>query len=211
MPDLPIPEPKFSGKNLSEFPVLFEIAGYSVGEWTAERDGKGKPEAVALSFDLGRALDGVTFLIRLKSKAEADRLILLLAQYRDMVWPIAPSPPREGLASGGAPPADALRERALLAYALREGHEDCAALGVEARKECYGCDANWRRYLELGGPDATRGPRTPIAVALWVDRERASVLRAVRALIEGSGATDAHADLALALDRLVEAAGGRKR
>lgn len=31
-------------------------------------------------------------------------------------------------------------------YVLHEGHEECAAYGVSARKECYGCDDNWAAY-----------------------------------------------------------------
>ena len=86
MSEKPIGEPKFSGKNLRDFPALWPISSYSVAEWTPQDDGKGKAEAVALTFDLGRDLDGLTFYIRLKSKAEVNRLITLLGQYRDMVW-----------------------------------------------------------------------------------------------------------------------------
>lgn len=83
----PIPEPEFSGKNLRDQPMFLEVQSYGVAEWTPEDDGKGKPEAVILHFDMGKALDGVSFGVRLKSRGEVQRLITMLGQYRDQVWP----------------------------------------------------------------------------------------------------------------------------
>lgn len=82
----PIPEPSFSGKNMRDMAGFLEVASYGVAEWTPEDNGQGKPEAVILHFDLGKALDGVSLGIRLKSKGEANRLIKMLEQYRDQVW-----------------------------------------------------------------------------------------------------------------------------
>lgn len=82
-----IPPTKFSGKNMSDYAALFEVESYGVGQWTPEPDGKGTPEALILHFDLGRQLQGVTFAIRLKSKAEVNRLIEILQLHRDEVWP----------------------------------------------------------------------------------------------------------------------------
>ena len=87
MSEYPIPESKWSGKNMRDFPALWPVQQYSVAEWTPEDDGKGKPEAVAIQFDLGRDLDGMSFYIRLKSRAEVNRMIALLGQYRERVWP----------------------------------------------------------------------------------------------------------------------------
>ena len=78
---------RFSGKNLRDFPALWEITQYHVAEWVPGDNGIGKPEAVALQFDLGRDLDGVSFYIRLKSRRSVDQLVRLLTQYRDRVWP----------------------------------------------------------------------------------------------------------------------------
>ena len=83
----PIPPPEFSGKNLRDMAAFLEVQSYGVAEWTPQDDGEGKPEAVLLHFDLGKALDGVTFAVRLKSRAEVQRLITMLGQYRDQVWP----------------------------------------------------------------------------------------------------------------------------
>lgn len=82
----PIPEPEFSGKNLRDIPMFLEVQAYHVAEWTPEPDGKGKPEAVIMQFDLGKAFDGVSFGVRLKSRNEVNRLIAILGQYRDSVW-----------------------------------------------------------------------------------------------------------------------------
>jgi hypothetical protein len=79
---------RFSGKNLSDFARFAQVGSYGVAEWTPGRDGEGKPEAVMLHFELAHELDGVTFGIRLKTARSVDTLIDLLAQYRDMVWPL---------------------------------------------------------------------------------------------------------------------------
>lgn len=76
----------FSGKNLRDIPMLFELQEYHVAEWVPGDDGVGKPEAVMLRFMLGGAADGVEFMIRLKSRRAVNELIQLLAQYRDRVW-----------------------------------------------------------------------------------------------------------------------------
>jgi len=76
----------FSGKNLRDFPALFELLQYHVAEWVPGDDGIGKPEAVAIQFDLGREFDGVSFMFRLKSRRAVNEFMQLLAQYRDRVW-----------------------------------------------------------------------------------------------------------------------------
>ena len=86
-PTHPIPGPSFSGKNLSDIPVFLEVESYGVAEWTPERDGKGKPQAVMVYLNLAGRFEGVQFGIRLKSRAECNRLSALVGQYRDMVWP----------------------------------------------------------------------------------------------------------------------------
>lgn len=85
--DYPIPEPIIWNKNLSDYAALLEIRQYSVNEWTPAKDGRGKAEAVIIQFDLGKDLDGISFIIRLKSRAKINRLITILGQYRDRVWP----------------------------------------------------------------------------------------------------------------------------
>lgn len=82
----PIPEPKFSGKNLADMPAFLEVASYGVAEWTPERNGEGKPEAVIMHFDLGGQFDGVTFGVRFKSKKEVQRCVTLLQQYAASVF-----------------------------------------------------------------------------------------------------------------------------
>lgn len=81
-----IGDPKFIGKNLRDFPALFQVQQYSVCEWCPQDNGQGKPEAVAIQFDLGRDMDGISFYIRLKSKKEVQRLQTLLGQYSAMVF-----------------------------------------------------------------------------------------------------------------------------
>jgi hypothetical protein len=76
----------FSGKNLRDYPALFELSQYQVAEWVPGDNGIGKPEAVALQFDLGREFDGVSFMFRFKSRRAVNELMQLLAQYRDRVW-----------------------------------------------------------------------------------------------------------------------------
>ena len=85
----PIGDPKFIGKNLRDYPALFQVQQYSVCEWTPQDNGQGKPEAVAIQFDLGQDMDGISFYIRLKSKKEVKRMQTLLGQYAAMVWPKA--------------------------------------------------------------------------------------------------------------------------
>lgn len=46
-----IPDAHFSGRNLDER-VTVKLDGYSVYEWTPERDGKGTPTEVHLVFDV---------------------------------------------------------------------------------------------------------------------------------------------------------------
>lgn len=82
----PIGEPEFSGKNLSDVPVFLEARSYGVAEWTPERDGKGKPEAVFLHFEMGGPFDGVTLGVRFKSRKEIQRCVTLLQQYSAMVF-----------------------------------------------------------------------------------------------------------------------------
>lgn len=81
-----IPEPEFSGKNLSDHPVFLEATSYGVAEWTPGRNGEGKPEAVMLHFDMGGAFDGVTLGVRFKSRKEIQRCVTLLQQYSAMVF-----------------------------------------------------------------------------------------------------------------------------
>lgn len=76
----------FSGKNLRDVPMLFELQEYHVAEWVPGDNGIGKPEAVALRFLLAGAFDGVEFMIRFKSRRAVNELIDLLKQYRDQVW-----------------------------------------------------------------------------------------------------------------------------
>lgn len=76
----------FSGKNLRDVPMLFELQEYQVAEWVPGDNGIGKPEAVALRFMLGGSFDGVEFMIRLKSRRAVNELVALLEQYRDRVW-----------------------------------------------------------------------------------------------------------------------------
>lgn len=83
----PIPGPKFNGKNLRDYPALFQVQQYRVAEWMPQDNGQGKTEAVVIQFDLGQDMDGISFFIRLKSKKEVQRLQTLLGQYAAMVWP----------------------------------------------------------------------------------------------------------------------------
>lgn len=76
----------FSGKNLRDYPMLFELSQYTVAEWVPGDNGIGTPEAVAIQFDLGGEHDGVSFMFRLKSRRAANELMQLIAQYRDRVW-----------------------------------------------------------------------------------------------------------------------------
>lgn len=83
----PIPEEKFSGKNLDEVPLLLECNGYGVYEWVPGKNGEGKPEAVCLTMLLTGALDGGQVVLTVKTRAEMNRLVHLLSEYRDKVWP----------------------------------------------------------------------------------------------------------------------------
>lgn len=76
----------FSGKNLRDYPMLFELSQYTVAEWVPGDNGIGTPEAVAIQFDLGGKNDGVSFMFRLKSLRAANEFIDLVQQYRDRVW-----------------------------------------------------------------------------------------------------------------------------
>ncbi len=84
-----IPDEKFSGRNLSDVPAMLVLDGYEVCEWTSERDGKGDPEMVCLVMHLGAELDGTQIVLRIKSRAEANRLIEVLRRHRDGVWPLS--------------------------------------------------------------------------------------------------------------------------
>lgn len=92
MSEYEIPDSEFSGKNLSDYEAFFEVKEYGVGEWTPQRDGKGKPEALILHFDVELNLGKshiVTFGIRLKSRQETQRLIAILQRHCDSVWPLS--------------------------------------------------------------------------------------------------------------------------
>lgn len=84
-----LPDSTFSGKNLRDFVKLVEVEidNYSVVEWVPGDNGEGVPEAVCINFNLGGALDGATFMIRLKSRKSVQTLIKALERHRDSVWP----------------------------------------------------------------------------------------------------------------------------
>lgn len=81
-----IPDAEFLGENLDERPTFF-FDGYTVAEWTPERDGKGKPEEVCfvLPVDMGDVV--VHMILRLKTRVAVDKLIACLARHRDSVFP----------------------------------------------------------------------------------------------------------------------------
>lgn len=85
---LPIPPAKMIGKNLRDIPVYLECTGYTVAEWTPLPNGQGKPTAVVISLKMGGRLDGVELGMRIKSRAECNRLIEVLKRHRDGVWPL---------------------------------------------------------------------------------------------------------------------------
>ena len=67
------------------------ISGINVAEWHEEEDGKGKPTAVLLMFDM-EAADGELhnppkFICRLKSRRATDNLIVALMAHSKAVWP----------------------------------------------------------------------------------------------------------------------------
>lgn len=60
------------------------VEGYSVGAWCPTQDGSGKPEAVAISFNVARIGD---IVLRLKNPRAVDEMIRLLEEYKKEVWP----------------------------------------------------------------------------------------------------------------------------
>lgn len=87
-PTNPVPDEEFSGKNLRDVPAILESNGYGVYEWTPEEDGRGKPEMVILALELGGEFDGAQIALRLKSRPEVNRLLVMLRRHRDGVWPL---------------------------------------------------------------------------------------------------------------------------
>jgi hypothetical protein len=83
----PIPPPEPNPRNLEDIPVKLPVRGYSVCEWTPEKDGKGKVEQVHLVLHLAGSLDGAEVIMRIKSRLEINRLIQVLERHRDGVWP----------------------------------------------------------------------------------------------------------------------------
>lgn len=81
----PIPEPEFLGRALMDMRPAMDVTQYDVAEWCSTQDGSGPPEHVHLRFTLADL--PADFVIRFKSAAELDRLIALLSQYRQRVWP----------------------------------------------------------------------------------------------------------------------------
>lgn len=81
-----LPDETFSGQNVDEGGPIVEIAGYSITEWTPERDGKGKPEMVFLALDIPILLP-IQLVMRFKGPIEITRMIEGLIRHRDGVWP----------------------------------------------------------------------------------------------------------------------------
>lgn len=76
----PLPDAQPMGK-----PIFAPLTlGYDVGAWCPTPDGSGKPEAVAMSIHVD---GGLEVLLRLKSRAEVNRLVAVLLRHADDVWP----------------------------------------------------------------------------------------------------------------------------
>jgi hypothetical protein len=78
----PIGPEEINIQNLEDMKVIIPNE-YGVYEWHSEKDGKGKPEAVALAFKIGE----YQLTIRLKSRGEVLRLIKILERHMNNIWP----------------------------------------------------------------------------------------------------------------------------
>lgn len=65
--------------------IVMPVRGYHVGEWTPERDGKGKTTQVHLLLEIGH--EGPPIVLRLKSRKACETLISALQTHMDGVWP----------------------------------------------------------------------------------------------------------------------------
>ena len=77
----PLPESEFDGKPI----YAPKIKSYGVASWCPTPDGSGKPEAVAIHVDLEEG--NLSFLVRLKSRGEVNRMVAMLLRHADDVWP----------------------------------------------------------------------------------------------------------------------------
>ena len=102
-PSHPIPEMETEPTNLADS-VFLPLEGYTVSQWHRLPDGKGSPEAIALSmtttaeFIVATASQivkmgathktEIAMVLRIKSRKEANRLINVLTLHADEVWPV---------------------------------------------------------------------------------------------------------------------------
>lgn len=78
----PLAPEEINIQNLEDLKVIIPNE-YGVFEWHKEKDGKGKPEAVAIALKIGE----YQLCIRLKSRGETLRLIKMLERHMNNVWP----------------------------------------------------------------------------------------------------------------------------
>ena len=83
----PVPPPHDGPvRALKDVPMFIPANGYGVAEWHPSPDGSGRPEALLLRLLLAGPLDGGEVIMRIKSRAEVNRLIAVLERHRDGVW-----------------------------------------------------------------------------------------------------------------------------
>lgn len=83
----PVADAEPLNRNLAASPVL-KSHGYTVAEWTPERDGGGVAEAVLVVNHLappGRP--PLDIAMRFKSRAECERFIAIVSRHMLNVWP----------------------------------------------------------------------------------------------------------------------------
>lgn len=81
----PVPPDEFHGK-----PIFApKVKSYGVGSWCPTLDGSGKAEAVVFHVNFE---NGMSVIIRLKSRAEVNRTIAMLMRHADDVWPESKEP-----------------------------------------------------------------------------------------------------------------------
>ena len=71
---------------MKNIPLFIPAGGYGVAEWHPSDDGSGRPEAILFRLLLAGPLDGGEVILRIKSRAEVNRMIGILQRHRDGVW-----------------------------------------------------------------------------------------------------------------------------
>ena len=85
----PIAPMSDKGGNMDEGPPMLVSEGYSVLEWVPHRvgEGDGKPTALLLVNHVKLGDTSFDIAMRVKSRAEAERLITILGAHMNNIWP----------------------------------------------------------------------------------------------------------------------------